>query len=101
MIYTPDIDLRLGENTVKLEVSDMAHKEGNVSEKSTGARKANMAVHEFSFFVEDKEALYLHRDRLTTPTRSKMKLGSHSRSHGNQLFRSSFMTQRCGRFACL
>ena len=41
-----------GEHVVKLEVSDNAHQQGNVSEKSDGAREANTAVYQFSFFVE-------------------------------------------------
>jgi hypothetical protein len=41
-----------GEHVVKLEVSDNAHKQGNVSEKSDDAREANTAVYQFSFFVE-------------------------------------------------
>jgi hypothetical protein len=41
---------------VTLEVSDNAHQEGNVSEESDGARKANMAVYQFSFFVEFSDA---------------------------------------------
>ena len=45
-----------GQYTVTLEVSDNAHQEGNVSEKSDGARKANMAVYQFSFFVEYTDA---------------------------------------------
>ena len=55
VVYTPPAELAFGQHTVKLEVSDMAHKEGNVSEKSAGAREANMAVHEFTFFVESEE----------------------------------------------
>ncbi len=42
----------IGKYVVRLEVSDNAHLEGNVSEKSSGAREANTTVHEFSFFVE-------------------------------------------------
>ncbi|RKU11676.1 hypothetical protein C6501_12410 [Candidatus Poribacteria bacterium] len=45
-----------GQYTVTLEVSDNAHQEGNVSEESDGARKANMAVYQFSFFVEFADA---------------------------------------------
>ena len=41
-----------GEYVVRFEVADNAHLEGNVSEKNKGARKANTAVHTFSFFVE-------------------------------------------------
>ncbi|MDE0088803.1 MAG: Ig-like domain-containing protein, partial [Candidatus Poribacteria bacterium] len=45
-----------GEHVVKLEVSDNAHQQGNVSEKSDGAREANTAVYQFSFFVEYTDA---------------------------------------------
>ena len=45
-----------GQYTVTLEVSDNAHQEGNVSEENDGARKANMAVYQFSFFVEFADA---------------------------------------------
>ena len=48
----PDGFAEPGQYTVTLEVSDNAHQEGNVSEESDGARKANMAVYQFSFFVE-------------------------------------------------
>ena len=67
VIYTPDLDLAFGQHTVKLEVSDMAHKEGNVSDKSTGARKANMAVHEFTFFVESEEGPVLASRPINAP----------------------------------
>ena len=67
VMYTPDIDLAFGQHTVKLEVSDMAHKEGNVSEKSTGAREANMAVHEFTFFVESEEGPVLASRPINAP----------------------------------
>ncbi len=50
--YTPPADLEPGKYVVKLEVSDNAHQQGNVSEKNKGAREANTAVYEFSFFVE-------------------------------------------------
>ena len=50
--YTPPADLDPGKYVVKLEVSDNAHQQGNVSEKNKGAREANTAVYEFSFFVE-------------------------------------------------
>ncbi len=45
-----------GQYTVTLEVSDNAHQEGNVSEENDGARKANMAVYQFNFFVEFADA---------------------------------------------
>ena len=67
VMYTPDIDLAFGQHTVKLEVSDMAHKEGNVSEKSSGAREANMAVHEFTFFVESEEGPVLASRPINAP----------------------------------
>ncbi|MCY4569148.1 MAG: Ig-like domain-containing protein, partial [Candidatus Poribacteria bacterium] len=67
VVYTPDIDLAFGQHTVKLEVSDMAHKEGNVSEKSSGAREANMAVHEFTFFVESEEGPVLASRPINAP----------------------------------
>ena len=67
VIYTPDIDLAFGQHSVKLEVSDMAHKEGNVSEDSSGAREANMAVHEFTFFVESEEGPVLASRPINAP----------------------------------
>ena len=67
VLYTPDIDLAFGQHTVKLEVSDMAQKEGNVSEKSSGAREANMAVHEFTFFVESEEGPVLASRPINAP----------------------------------
>ena len=67
VIYTPSADLAFGQHTVKLEVSDMAHKEGNVSEKSDGARKSNMAVHEFSFTVESEEGPVLASRPINAP----------------------------------
>ena len=67
VLYTPDIELAFGQHTVKLEVSDMAHKEGNVSEKSSGAREANMAVHEFTFFVESEEGPVLASRPINAP----------------------------------
>ncbi len=67
LIYTPDIDLAFGKHSVKLEVSDMAHKEGNVSEKSSGAREANMAVHEFTFYVESEEGPALASRPINAP----------------------------------
>ena len=53
VIYMPPADLEPGQYTVKLEVSDNAQKQGNVS--GEGARGANMAVYQFSFFVEHGE----------------------------------------------
>ena len=67
VLYTPPADLAFGQHTVKLEVSDMAHKEGNVSEKNSGARKANMAVHEFTFFVESEEGPVLASRPINAP----------------------------------
>ena len=67
VLYTPDIELAFGQHTVKLEVSDMAQKEGNVSEKSSGAREANMAVHEFTFFVESEEGPVLASRPINAP----------------------------------
>ena len=65
--YTPPADLAFGQHTVKLEVSDMAHKEGNVSEKNKEARKANMAVYEFSFTVESEEGPVLASRPINAP----------------------------------
>ena len=65
--YTPPADLAFGQHTVKLEVSDMAHKEGNVSEKNKDARKANMAVYEFSFTVESEEGPVLASRPINAP----------------------------------
>ena len=67
VLYTPPAELAFGQHTVKLEVSDMAHKEGNVSDKSTGAREANMAVHEFTFFVESVEGPVLASRPINAP----------------------------------
>ena len=67
VIYTPPADLAFGQHTVKLEVSDMAHKEGNVSEKNKAARKSNMAVHEFSFTVESEEGPVLASRPINAP----------------------------------
>ena len=67
VVYTPPALLAFGQHTVKLEVSDMAHQEGNVSDKSTGARKANMAVHEFTFFVESVEGPVLASRPINAP----------------------------------
>ena len=52
VIYRPPADLEPGQYTVKIEVSDNAQMQGNVSDESDGAREANTAVYEFSFFVE-------------------------------------------------
>ena len=67
VMYTPPADLAFGQHTVKLEVSDMAHKEGNVSEKTKGALEANMAVHEFTFFVESEEGPVLASRPINAP----------------------------------
>ncbi|MCE2399802.1 hypothetical protein J4G08_02815 [Candidatus Poribacteria bacterium] len=61
VVYTPAAPvftdrLAPGEHVVKLEVSDNAQKQGNVSEESDGAREANTAVYQFSFFVEYTDA---------------------------------------------
>ena len=50
--YKPAQDLEPGQYSVKLEVSDRANQEGNVSDKSDGAREANTAVYQFTFSVE-------------------------------------------------
>ena len=52
VIYMPPADLEPGQYTVKIEVSDNAQIQGNVSDEAEGAREANTAVYEFSFFVE-------------------------------------------------
>ncbi len=67
VIYTPLADLAVGKHTVKLEVSDMAHQEGNVSEKNNGAREANMTVHEFSFLLEEEEGPVLAARPINAP----------------------------------
>ncbi len=67
VLYRPEADLPFGQHTVKLEVSDMAHKEGNVSEKSKGAREANMAAYEFTFFVESVEGPILVARPINVP----------------------------------
>ena len=67
VLYTPPADLAFGQHTVKLEVSDMAHKEGNVSDKNSDARKSNMAVHEFTFFVESEEGPVLASRPINAP----------------------------------
>ena len=51
----PPADLEPGQYTVKIEVSDNAQIQGNVSDEAEGARDANTAVYEFSFFVEHGE----------------------------------------------
>ena len=73
VLYTPAADLAFGQHTVKLEVFDMAHKEGNVSEKNSDARKANMAVHEFTFFVESEEGPVLASRPINAPNPFKEK----------------------------
>ena len=73
VIYTPAADLAFGQHTVKLEVFDMAHKEGNVSEKNSDARKSNMAVHEFTFFVESEEGPVLASRPINAPNPFKEK----------------------------
>ena len=67
VVYVPLAELSYGQHTVKLEVSDMAHKEGNVSDKNGDARQANMAVHEFSFFVESEEGPVLAARPINAP----------------------------------
>ena len=67
VVYVPLAELAYGQHTVKLEVSDMAHKEGNVSDKNDDARQANMAVHEFSFFVESEEGPVLAARPINAP----------------------------------
>ena len=67
VLYRPEADLPFGQHTVKLEVSDMAQKEGNVSEKNKGAREANMAVYEFTFFVESVEGPILVARPINVP----------------------------------
>ena len=67
VVYVPPADLPYGQHHVKLEVSDMAHKEGNVSDKNGDARQANMAVHEFSFFVESEEGPVLAARPINAP----------------------------------
>ncbi len=55
VIYMPPADLEPGQYTVKIEVSDNAQIQGNVSDEAEGAREANTAVYQFSFFVEHGE----------------------------------------------
>ena len=50
-----------GQYTVTLEVSDNAHQEGNVSDESESARKANTAVYQFTFSVEYSDAPILNK----------------------------------------
>ena len=50
-----------GQYTVTLEVSDNAHQEGNVSDESESARKANTAVYQFTFSVEFSDAPILNK----------------------------------------
>ena len=78
VMYTPAAELAFGQHTVKLEVSDMAHKEGNVSEKNSDARKSNMAVHELPSLLRVRKVRYWHRVRLMFPTRSRRILVSPS-----------------------
>ena len=67
VLYRPEADLPFGQHTVRLEVSDMAQKEGNVSEKNKGAREANMAAYEFTFFVESVEGPILVARPINVP----------------------------------
>ncbi len=56
VIYTPSDGFnKPGLYTYTIEVSDNAHQQGNVSDESDGAREANTAVYQFSFFVEKEE----------------------------------------------
>ena len=67
VIYTPDAPAfprgfeAPGQYTVTLEVSDNAHQEGNVSDESESARKANTAVYQFTFSVEYSDAPILNK----------------------------------------
>ena len=65
--YKPTNDLEAGQYSVKLEVSDRANQEGNVSDKSDGAREANMAVYQFTFSVELKDGPILASRPLNYP----------------------------------
>ena len=65
--YKPAQDLEPGQYAVKLEVSDRANQEGNVSDKSDGAREANMAVYQFTFSVELKDGPVLATRPLNYP----------------------------------
>ena len=65
--YKPTNDLEPGQYSVKLEVSDRANQEGNVSAKTKGAREANMAVYQFTFSVELKDGPILASRPLNYP----------------------------------
>jgi len=65
--YKPTNDLEPGQYSVKLEVSDRANQEGNVSDKSDGAREANMAVYQFTFSVELEDGPVLASRPLNYP----------------------------------
>ena len=65
--YKPDQDLDPGQYAVKLEVSDRASQEGNVSDKSDGAREANTAVYQFMFSVEMEDGPVLAARPLNYP----------------------------------
>ena len=71
--YIPPEDLDPGQYSVKLEVFDRANEEGNVSDKSKGAREANMAVYEFTFSVEEKDGPILAARPLNYPNPFKDK----------------------------
>ena len=65
--YKPAQDLEPGQYSVKLEVSDRANQEGNVSDESDGAREANMAVYQFTFSVELQDGPILAARPLNYP----------------------------------
>ena len=65
--YKPAQDLEPGQYAVKLEVSDRANQEGNVSDETDGAREANMAVYQFTFSVELKDGPILAARPLNYP----------------------------------
>ncbi len=65
--YKPAQDLEPGQYAVKLEVSDRANQEGNVSDESDGAREANMAVYQFTFSVELRDGPILAARPLNYP----------------------------------
>ena len=65
--YKPTNDLEAGQYSVKLEVSDRANQEGNVSDKTKGAREANTAVYQFTFSVELKDGPILASRPLNYP----------------------------------
>ena len=65
--YKPAQDLEPGQYAVKLEVSDRANQEGNVSDESDGAREANMAVYQFTFSVELEDGPILAARPLNYP----------------------------------